>query len=197
MGDDESGRRLAVLDGILVHPATIASPLREQINRLRAALPQLEREVGRIEVWAHHLAGVLTEMGRLLTVGGPPADRLAAAIAGCDRTDRPAFSALHIGEDAGATSAENVARAIRAHGRPGDVLMLVGRGTALAALAEAGRDRGLVIWALTGPGPNALTERCDDAISIMAEPVTVQEVHSVAVDLLCEAFDAEVLPPRT
>jgi phosphoheptose isomerase len=201
--EDEGGRRLAVLDGILAHPATVPSPLRLQIDRLRAALPQLDHEVGRLEVWAHHLAAVLGDHARLLTAGGPLAHHLADEIAGCHRSDRAPFSARCLEAAATRTAAlaanvapeERIARQVRAEGRPGDVLVLIehaGRSRALVAAAEAGREQGLVVWAITGAGPNALTERCDDAISVIAEAQTVHEVHMVAVDLLCSAFDAEV-----
>ncbi len=86
-----------------------------------------------------------------------------------------------------------------AHGRPGDVLMLLstsGRSANLIAAAVAARRAGLGVWALTGPGPNPLMEAADESLCVAAaSTATVQEIHLVAVHLLCECFDAAVAAP--
>ncbi|MEW6637541.1 MAG: SIS domain-containing protein, partial [Actinomycetota bacterium] len=93
----------------------------------------METEVGRIEGWARHLAGVLVGGGRLLAAGNggsaAQAQHLTGELVGRYMEDRPAFSAiaLHtegssltsISNDYGAEEA--FARQVRAHGRPGDV----------------------------------------------------------------------------
>ncbi|MDQ1727139.1 MAG: D-sedoheptulose 7-phosphate isomerase, partial [Frankiaceae bacterium] len=49
------------------------------------------------------------------------------------------------------------------------------------------------VWALTGPGPNRLADLCDDALCLpAARPATVQELHLVAIHVLCGAVDAAV-----
>ena len=48
---------------------------------------------------------------------------------------------------------------MRAHGRPGDVLILLstsGRSANVLAAADAGAEWGLFTWALTGRAPNPL-----------------------------------------
>ena len=58
---------------------------------------------------------------------------------------------------------------------------------------DAARAGGLTVWALTGNGPNAMTAAADDALSVDAPATaTVQEVHQVAVHLLCAAVDLQV-----
>lgn len=91
------------------------------------------------------------------------------------------------------------ARQVEAHGRPGDVLMLLstsGRSPNLIAAAVAARDRGVTSWALTGPLPNPLAMRSDDALALPTDAPTVQEPHLVAVHVLCGQVDA-ALPALT
>jgi D-sedoheptulose 7-phosphate isomerase len=43
---------------------------------------------------------------------------------------------------------------------------------------------------MTGSGPNPLAEIADDALCVdAASTCTIQEVHLVALHLVCEAFD--------
>ena len=62
--------------------------------------------------------------------------------------------------------------------------------------ADAARGSGLEVWAMTGPAPNPLADRADEALAWTRErSATVQEVHLVALHLLCEAFDAVPCEP--
>ena len=46
---------------------------------------------------------------------------------------------------------------------------------------------------MTGPGPNPLADAADEALAVDAEATaTVQEVHLVALHLLCAAVDLQV-----
>jgi D-sedoheptulose 7-phosphate isomerase len=91
------------------------------------------------------------------------------------------------------------ARQVTAHGRAGDVLLLLstsGRSANLIAAAVTARSAGLRVWALTGRGPNPLVDAAHESLCIDADnTATVQEAHLVAVHLLCEAFDTSVVPP--
>jgi D-sedoheptulose 7-phosphate isomerase len=91
------------------------------------------------------------------------------------------------------------ARQVTAHGRPGDILMLLstsGRSPNLIAAAVTARQAGLRVWALTGRGPNPLAEAAHEALCIdAASTANVQEIHLVAVHLLCECFDTAVSTP--
>ena len=183
-------------------------PGHAHIRALLGPLAALEDEVPRIEGWADRLSRVLLAGGRLLAVGNggsaAQAQHLTAELVGRYCDDRPPLSAiaLHtetscltaIGNDYGA--AEAFARQLRAHARPGDVLVALstsGASPNVLAAADAANEMELVTWALTGPRPNALADLCDEAICVDAPAMaTVQEAHLVIVHLLCEAVDDRV-----
>ncbi|MFI9584725.1 SIS domain-containing protein [Streptomyces sp. NPDC052236] len=166
--------------------------------------------IGRITDWAGQLAAVLPVGGRLLAAGNggsaAQAQHLTAELVGRYQQDRPAYAAIALHAETSSVTAigndygfEQVfARQVSAHGRPGDVLVLLstsGRSANLIAAAETGGAAGLRIWAMTGPAPNPLAEAADEALCIDADSAaTVQEAHLVAVHLLCECFDAAVGP---
>jgi fructoselysine-6-P-deglycase FrlB-like protein len=63
----------------------------------------------------------------------------------------------------------------------------------VVAAARAARSCGAEAWALTGPAPNPLAEACDEAVTLdCASSATVQELHQVAIHMLCGAVDREV-----
>jgi D-sedoheptulose 7-phosphate isomerase len=183
---------------------------RSHLAALTSALTALETEVDRVDAWGRHLAGVLAgePRGRLLAVGNGGsaalAQHLASELVGRYRDDRPAFSAFAlcaegpnltcITNDYGADEA--FARQVRAHGRPGDVLVALstsGSSPNVLAAVEAAQECALTTWALTGRRPNPLAGVCDDAVCADAPATaTVQEVHQVVVHLLCAAFDQEI-----
>ena len=145
--------------------------------------------------------------GRLLAAGNggsaAQAQHLTAELVGRYRADRPPFSAICLtAETSSLTAIANdygydqvFARQVRAHGRPGDVLVLLstsGSSPNLAAAADAAHEAGVTVWALTGPGPNALTRIADDAIALPGPAATVQEAQLTAVHALCRVFDDRV-----
>ena len=175
---------------------------------LQESLPLITEEVPHIETWARHLSTVLTRGGRLLAAGNggsaAEAQHLTSELVGRYRDERQPFSALAlhaesssftaIGNDYGADEA--FARQVRAHGRPGDVLILLstsGRSRNLIAAVGAARQVGITAWALTGPRPNPLADMSFDAICVEApSTATVQEIHLVLVHMLCAAIEVEV-----
>ncbi|GGQ23438.1 phosphoheptose isomerase [Streptomyces pseudogriseolus] len=192
------------------HPALDAARL--HCRSLEDALDGLRRHgLPRIADWGGRLASVLAGGGRLLAAGNggsaAQAQHLTAELVGRYRSERPAYSALALhAETSSVTAIGNdygfdhvYARQVAAHGRPGDVLMLLstsGRSANLIAAATAARRAGLQVWALTGPGPNPLMEAADESLCVAAaSAATVQETHLVAVHLLCECFDAAVAAP--
>ncbi|MEU5648601.1 SIS domain-containing protein [Streptomyces pseudogriseolus] len=192
------------------HPALDAARL--HCRSLEDALDGLRRHgLPRIADWGGRLASVLAGGGRLLAAGNggsaAQAQHLTAELVGRYRSERPAYSALALhAETSSVTAIGNdygfdhvYARQVAAHGRPGDVLMLLstsGRSANLIAAAAAARRAGLQVWALTGPGPNPLMEAADESLCVAAaSTATVQETHLVAVHLLCECFDAAVAAP--
>jgi D-sedoheptulose 7-phosphate isomerase len=175
---------------------------------LSTALRVLEREVPRLEAWATLVGSVLVGGGRLLACGNggsaEQAEHLTAELVGRYQEERPAFAALPLHADSAALTAigndygleQIFARQVRAHGRPGDVLVCLSTsGTSLNVVqaAKAASVAGLTALALTGRGPNLLSRCCDDAIMVDATATcTVQEVHLAAIHILCAAIDAEV-----
>jgi D-sedoheptulose 7-phosphate isomerase len=186
-------------------PRSIAARHLEELER---PLRGLARDAQRIERWGRTLADVLLRGGRLLTAGNggsaAEAQHLAGELVGRYRDDRAPFSAIAlcaesasftaIGNDYGA--AEVFARQVRAHGRPGDVLVLLstsGRSPNVLAAADAAAACGIATWALTGAPGNPLSLCADDCLAVDSpHTATVQEIHLIAIHLLCEAFDEAV-----
>ncbi|GGT06992.1 SIS domain-containing protein [Nonomuraea spiralis] len=82
---------------------------------------------------------------------------------------------------------------MRAHGRPGDVLVCLSAGGGspnVPAAARAAQETGIAAWALTGPAPNPPAGQCDEAVAVPAEETaTVQNVHLAMIHLLCDAIE--------
>ena len=183
---------------------------REHLAALVGPLADLEAEVERIEAWGRVLARVLAGGGRLLAAGNggsaAQAQHLATELVGRYRDDaRAPLSAIAlcadmasvtaIGNDYGAEEA--FARQVRAHGRPGDVLVALstsGQSANVLAAVEAARRCEMTTWALTGRAPNALADAADDFLAVASDYApTVQEVHQVVLHLLCGVVDVEVM----
>lgn len=190
-------------------PAEVTrSELSIHIDSLNEALRCPETRLETARQWGRQLAVPLLAGNRLLVAGNggsaAEAQHLTAELVGRYVADRPPLSAiaLHaetssltaIGNDYGA--AEAYARQVAAHGRAGDVVLLLsasGRSQNVLAAAERGRLLGLTVWAMTGPAPNPLAAVADDAICVAgADTAIVQEVHLVAIHALCDALDAEI-----
>jgi D-sedoheptulose 7-phosphate isomerase len=158
--------------------------------------------------WGTTLASVLDAGGRLLAAGNggsaAQAQHLTAELVGRYRDDRPPYSAICLTAETSSLTAigndyppeELFARQVEAHGRPGDVLVLMstsGRSANIVAAAERGRRCGLRVWGFTGPGPNPLSEAADEALCVGATfTATVQELHLVALHVLCAGLDREL-----
>jgi D-sedoheptulose 7-phosphate isomerase len=156
--------------------------------------------------WGVRLAGVLVDGGRLLAAGNggsaAQAQHLTAELVGRYGVDRRPFSAICLSAETSSLTAicndypaeELFARQVEAHGRVGDVLVLLstsGRSPNVVEAARRGRRRGVTVWAMTGPEPNPLAEAADEALGIDApSTATVQELHLVALHVMCEALDA-------
>jgi D-sedoheptulose 7-phosphate isomerase len=96
-----------------------------------------------------------------------------------------------IGNDYGVE--EVFARQVRGHGRPGDVLVALstsGRSSNVLAAVEAAGGCAMVTWALSGRPGNPLAERCEDALCVDSpHTATIQEIHLIAIHMLCAAVD--------
>ncbi|AGL18104.1 SIS domain-containing protein [Actinoplanes sp. N902-109] len=185
------------------------NPLDHHLNGMAAALPPFRAVAAdRLERWGTYLARHLGTGGRLLVAGNggsaAEAQHLAAELVGRLRDERMPLSAIALTPESCAVTAisndygydEVFARQVRAHGRPGDVLILLstsGRSPNLVAAAKAAREAGVRTWAMVGPGPSPLAEVCDESLCCPSDDSqVVQELHLIAVHVMCEYLDAHL-----
>ncbi|WP_250002579.1 SIS domain-containing protein [Actinoplanes sp. M2I2] len=176
----------------------------DHLTALAAAIIPFRARSAQLAQWGADLAWHLGQGGRLLVAGNggsaAEAQHLAAELVGRLRTERRPLSAIALTPDSSAVTAigndygfdEIFARQVRAHGRPGDVLLTLstsGRSPNLLAAVRAAKECGLRTWAMTGPdGP--LADASDEALRCPSpESQVVQELHLVAVHLMCEYLD--------
>jgi D-sedoheptulose 7-phosphate isomerase len=190
----------------------MTSPLDAHLSGLAAALHPFRRQAGLLARWGADLAWHLGQGGRLLVAGNggsaAEAQHLAAELVGRLRTERAPLSAIALTPDSSAVTAigndygfeEIFARQVRAHGRPGDVLLVLstsGRSPNLVAAVRAAKETGLRTWAMAGAGRSPLADTCDEALCCPSpDSQVVQELHLVAVHVLCEYVD-RTLPEVT
>jgi D-sedoheptulose 7-phosphate isomerase len=188
---------------------------REHLEQLRSATERFGSCIDVADDWGARLAGVLDGGGRLLAAGNggsaAQAQHLTAELVGRYRDDRPPYSAICLSAETSSLTAicndypaeELFARQVQAHGRVGDVLVLMstsGTSRNIVAAAERGASAGLDVWAFTGPAPNPLAATAHEALCVDAPfTATVQELHLVALHVMCAALDRElgVIPART
>lgn len=180
--------------------------LSRHLPQLRRALADLERQACLVDRWGTELAAVLGAGGRLLAAGNggsaAEAQHLTAELVGRFETpDRRPLSAIALGADTSSLTAigndfgfeHAFGRQVTAHGRAGDVLLLLttsGRSRNLVRAAHAGREAGLHVWAMTGPAPNPVADLADQVLAIDAPSTTaVQETHLVAVHAVCAVLE--------
>lgn len=187
--------------------ARLATPTGlEHVRRLREALDGNDGFVEAAVRFGREFAAALGAGGRLLAAGNggsaAQAQHLTAELVGRYRDERRPLSAICLSSETSTLTAvvndyggqQLFARQVRAHGRSGDVCVLFstsGRSANLLAAAEAARECGVRTYALTGPLPNPLAAACDEALCIDAPfGATVQELHLVALHILCAELDA-------
>jgi D-sedoheptulose 7-phosphate isomerase len=185
------------------------------LNELVTAVRRFGPCVDIADGWGERLAAILERGGRLLAGGNggsaAQAQHLTAELVGRYRDDRPPYSAICLTAETSSLTAiandyppeELYARQVQAHGRPGDVLVLLstsGRSPNVVAAAERARGLGITVWALTGPRPNPLADAAQEALCVEASfTATVQELHLVALHIICAGLDRElgVVPSTT
>jgi D-sedoheptulose 7-phosphate isomerase len=188
-------------------PRPVVDTVDAHVDRLASALPALRAAGPTLARWGADLAERLLAGGRLLAAGNggsaAEAQHLTAELVGRFDGERQALSAIALHADGSSVTAigndygfaEVYARQVRAHARPGDVVVLFsssGRSPNLLGAAVAAAEAGATSWAITGPGPNPLAGACDDAVCLPGDTATVQECHLAALHMLCRAVDATV-----
>ena len=178
----------------------------DHVVEVEGGMRSLVRQSDVIRAWGERLATTLVGGGRLLAAGNggsaAEAQHLTAELVGRWCRDRRPFSAIALTAETASLTAilndygpdEVFARQVEAHGRPGDVLVLLstsGTSSNVLHAAKRGLDAGLHVWAMTGPAPNPLAGLADEAVVVDA-PTTaaVQEVQLVAIHAMCAALDA-------
>jgi phosphoheptose isomerase len=188
---------------------TAYTTLREHLHDLRPALESLAEQSAEIEEWGRLLATCL-DGGRLLVAGNggsaAEAQHLTAELVGRFESERRPLSAIVLHGDTSTVTAvgndyggdEVFARQVEAHGRPGDVVLLLstsGRSSNILEAARRARRGGLAVWAMTGPTPNPLAELAVRVIAVPASSTSsIQEGHLVAVHALCAAVERYLAP---
>ncbi|MEH0108464.1 glycosyltransferase [Tersicoccus sp. MR15.9] len=178
----------------------------DHLAELQRAVTDASAHADVVDRWGAQLAALLGRGGRVLVAGNggsaAEAQHFTAELVGRFEGERTPLSALclsaetssltAIGNDYGVT--EVFARQVQAHGRPGDVVVLLstsGRSPNIIAAAERAHAGGMHVWALTGPGPNPLADAADEALAVDASSTSVvQEMHLMLLHAVCAAVDA-------
>jgi phosphoheptose isomerase len=184
--------------------------LAEHLRDLSSGLDSVLEHEAEIDRWGRMLARRL-DGGRLLVAGNggsaAEAQHLTAELVGRFEGERRPLSAIALHADTSTVTAvgndygyrDVFARQVEAHGRAGDVLLLLttsGRSPNLLEAADRARGAGMQVWALTGPLPNPLAARAHRVVAVSSGSVSaVQEAHLVVVHALCAAVERHLLPP--
>ncbi|MUL40482.1 SIS domain-containing protein [Streptomonospora sp. PA3] len=182
-----------------------------RIERLRSVLEGVDGD--RAKRWGRFLGEELPRGRRLFACGNggsaAEAQHLTAELTGRFRAERMPLSAICLHADTSSLTAiandygyrEAFSRQLRAHARPGDILVCLstsGTSENVVAAAVTARELGLRTWALAGASPSALQAACDESLLVPSpDPATVQEVHLSLIHLMCEEVDAVCGVPAT
>lgn len=176
----------------------------KHMRELTVALEALNDELPKLGSWGHEIGEALLAGHRLLAVGNggsaAQAQHLTAELVGRYQNERQPLSAISLhAETSSVTAIVNdyganrmFARQVEAHGRPNDILFALstsGSSENVLASVKAAHQNRLIVFALTGPEPNRLSEVSDHVLAVDASTPTVQEVHQVAIHLICGAVD--------
>ncbi|MDI3330872.1 MAG: SIS domain-containing protein [Micrococcus sp.] len=177
----------------------------EHRGELDRALAALEDEAAVVDRWGRRLFEHLRDGGRVLAAGNggsaAEAQHFTAELVGRFQGDRRPLAAVCLSAETSSLTAivndygadEAFARQVQAHGRPGDVVVLLstsGSSPNVLEAARRARQDGMVVWALTGPAPNPLAELADEAVCVPAGSTSViQETHLVLLHAVCAVMD--------
>jgi phosphoheptose isomerase/glycosyltransferase involved in cell wall biosynthesis len=186
-------------------PEATRRRLAEHRVELDRALAALEDEADVVDRWGRRLFDRLHEGGRVLAAGNggsaAEAQHFTAELVGRFQGERRPLAAVCLSAETSSLTAivndygadEAFARQVQAHGRAGDVMVLLstsGSSPNVLAAARRARQEGMVVWALTGRAPNPLAELADEAVCVPADSTSVvQEAHLVLLHALCAVMD--------
>ena len=135
--------------------------------------------------------------------GGSAADaqHIAAELVGRFLAERPGYAAIALTTNTSVLTAvandygfdQVFARQVEAHGRPGDVLLVIstsGNSANCLAAAAAARARGLKVHGFLGGSGGRLREEVDAALVVpSASTPKIQEIHITLGHLLCMVLE--------
>lgn len=201
-----------LLDVAGLRPTPVGdSWLQAHAQEVAAGMNALVSQAATIHRWGAHLANILPAGSRLLAAGNggsaAEAQHLTAELVGRFCRDRRPLSGIALNAETSSLTAilndygpdEVFARQVQAHGRPGDVLVLLstsGSSPNVLHAAKRAAELDITVWALTGATPNPLAGLANEAIVIDApSTAAVQEIQLVAIHAMCAAMD-EALTAR-
>ncbi len=142
--------------------------------------------------------------------GGSAADaqHLAAEFTGrfySDREPLPA-EALHVNTSFLTAVANDYSydeiyqRAVKAHGRKGDVLIGLstsGNSKNVVLAQEEGKKRGMIVISFTGEGGGKMKDSCDYLLNVPSKDTPrIQESHIMLGHIICEMVEEELFPKQ-
>ena len=188
-----------------VEPSGAACILARRLRSLREGLDGLARQASAVDAAAAAMVACLRGGGHVLTAGNggsaAEAQHLATELVGRFLRERRPYAALSLTADTAVLTAiandygfdAVFSRQVRAHGRPGDVLVVLstsGESADLVAAVDAAHEVGMTVVVLTGAPGSRLAARADIALCAPAEQTPlVQELHTVVLHVLCELVE--------
>ncbi len=187
--------------------------IRAALDEAANALDRLRRDdamLARIERAGDLLAATFAAGGRVFSCGngGSMCDAMhfAEELTGRFRDDRPGYAAMAISDPGHLSCVGNdygyeqvFARYVRAHGRAGDLLLAIttsGTSRNVVAAAQAAKERGMRVLALTGREATPIVELADIAIVTVGGRYAdrVQELHIKVIHILIELVERKLAP---
>ena len=184
-------------------PAHLPDLIRAELTEARAVLDRFLADPANlacIAAAAEVMAKSLRAGGKILTCGNGgslcDAQHFAEELSGRYRYDRRALAAIALTEASHMSCVANdygfefvFSRFVQALGRPGDVLLAIstsGNSPNVLRAAEAAREVGMLVVALTGKDGGQLADMCD--VEIRAPHAgfadRIQEIHIKAIHIL-------------
>jgi D-sedoheptulose 7-phosphate isomerase len=132
------------------------------------------------------------------------AAHFAGELVGRFRLDREALRVFALSDNPAVVTAlsndyefaDVYARQLSGLGRSGDVLFALstsGNSANIVKACRVARERGLHVIGLTGEGGGRMQELCDTLIEVPSgDTPAIQEVHLMAIHVVCEAVEAEL-----
>ena len=184
--------------------------LQSRIDAARELFASLGRHEGVIDCVARAMVGALRGGHKILTCGngGSAAEamHLSTELVGRYDTDRRSLPAFFLGGDASLVTCvandfgwdEVFTRALRGHGRPGDILVAFstsGKSRNVMRALEVAREMGIESLALLGKGGGP--SRGLATWEIVVDSVVtarIQEAHQFILHVLCDEIDLALAP---